>query len=126
MDRGTCRGCKATVLWAVMESGKRNPLNPEPDAERGNIRVPDDYPLTKAKALGAELAAGQRAMGERLYLSHFASCPERGKFRKSERKAKALITTKRTRPESSDRVRRNADVRRSARASLGSPPDDEP
>lgn len=86
MDRGNCRGCGTLIYWTVMESGKRNPLNPEPDAERGNIELPDGEQRTRARALGADAAAGARAQGRTLYLSHFATCPKRGSFRKKDRK----------------------------------------
>ena len=84
MDRGNCRGCGTLIYWVVMESGKRNPLNPEPDAERGNILIPDDG--SRARSLGLDAAAGARAQGRELYLSHFATCPARAKFRKKDRK----------------------------------------
>jgi len=88
-DIGPCRACKASMRWVVMASGKRNPLNPTPDAHKGNILLPDDdearalgVPVGRAVTLSTSEAARRRAMGESLYLSHFATCPNRGDFGK--------------------------------------------
>jgi hypothetical protein len=58
MDAGKCLACGAKLLWHVGKSGKQNPLNAEPDPN-GRIFVD-----------------GVR------YTSHFATCPQAGRFRK--------------------------------------------
>lgn len=90
MDRGKCRGCGEAIYWVRMKSGKRNPMNAEPDPERGNVLVVDDevdvgfygVPLNTGVPLGADQAAEARTQGTPLYLSHFATCPARARFRK--------------------------------------------
>lgn len=64
-----------------MESGKRCPIDPEPDAERGNIQLPGEDE-TRARTYGPLQAAAERSKGTPLYLSHFATCPQRQAFRK--------------------------------------------
>lgn len=68
-----------------MASGKRAPLNRDPDPERGNVILCDEddsrlleIPPGRAVQLGRVDAILERARGERdLYLSHFATCPAR-------------------------------------------------
>lgn len=89
-DRGRCRACPAQIRWVVMASGKRNPLNVEPDAERGNVLIiesevdADLYGVAvgRAVALGPLEASAEREKGSDLFLSHFATCPNRGQFRR--------------------------------------------
>jgi hypothetical protein len=89
-DRGRCRACPAPVKWVIMASGKRNPLDREPDPERGNVIIVDsdelaaalDVPLGRAVALGgARLKRARETPGRDLYISHFATCPARQQFR---------------------------------------------
>lgn len=78
-DRGTCRGCKAHVRWVVMaKTGKKNPLDPEPSDE-GNVIV--DLDTGQAETQTHEQAQLLREAGAALYISHFATCPERNRFR---------------------------------------------
>lgn len=74
-----CRSCRAPILWAGSERGKWIPLDREPyvgDSPRGLFvlrgevaiaTTPDAFP------------------GERLYRSHFASCPDFERWRGSRR-----------------------------------------
>lgn len=67
-ERGSCRSCGATVLWVETESGKKMPLDAEP--ERRFV-----------------IEAGHDPMRARLrntYVSHFSTCPQAERWRKSE------------------------------------------
>jgi hypothetical protein len=80
---GLCRSasCRQRVLWVTMEkSGKPNPLNPDPDPDRGNVVVDDHY---VGHQVGAATAAALREQGVELWLSHFATCPDREQHRAS-------------------------------------------
>jgi hypothetical protein len=79
-----CRACPAQVRWVVMaRSGKRAPINPEPDAEKGNVMLIADAAdeaifkaeIGQALVLAGEALEEERANGTDLYLSHFATCP---------------------------------------------------
>lgn len=75
-----CRSCHAPVRWVVMaKTGRRNPLNEEPDGQHGNVVIDDDGRGHTLKVDDVERA---RAAGEELYLSHFATCPQRKDWRK--------------------------------------------
>lgn len=66
----TCRSCSRPITWMVTPKNRRMPLDLEP-AESGNVRVLGDVAYT----LRAEELENARSQGERLYVSHFATCP---------------------------------------------------
>jgi hypothetical protein len=73
-----CRSCKAPIRWARMiGSGKPNPLDVDP-SDQGNVVIHEDG---RAEALNREQVAEARAAGATLYLSHFATCPDRQTWR---------------------------------------------
>ena len=63
----------------MAKTGRKNPLDPEP-SDQGNVIV--DADSGEAEALPAERAALLREAGAALYISHFATCPNRSKFRR--------------------------------------------
>lgn len=87
-DRGQCRSCRAMLLWATMTTtGRKNPLNYEPDAEKGNVRLlghglAEALPMAEAERIrrGPTLT-DQDVPVEALYLSHFATCPKAERHR---------------------------------------------
>lgn len=67
-ERGTCRSCGAAVLWVETDSGKRMPLDAEP--ERRFV-----------------IEAGVSPMKARLrntYQSHFSTCVDADRWRKEK------------------------------------------
>lgn len=77
-----CRTCNASILWARTERGKRIPLDAEPyegDDDRGLfvLREPDDPEGPLAIA-----AWGLDGL-EPHYRSHFATCPDAARHRRS-------------------------------------------
>lgn len=55
-DKGTCKTCGAAILWVVLASGKRHPLNAEPEVRY--VEYEGGWALSKT------------------YLTHFATCPD--------------------------------------------------
>jgi hypothetical protein len=86
-ERRKCRWCGARMLMARMPSGKDNPLDYEPNPEKGNVVLDGHgkgYALTKVEV--ERLRAGPTLMDPNVpaidrYLSHWASCPEAPKHR---------------------------------------------
>lgn len=77
-----CRGCGARIRWAVTEAGKRIPLDPEPRPD-GNVHVYDG--VAYVLDLDGLPLHDHRAHGDhRLYVSHFATCPQAASFRKKK------------------------------------------
>lgn len=73
-----CRSCGAPIRWVTMDTGSRNPIDPEP-SDRGNLDIADPQ---RAKIVNRAEAEQRRAAGDELYLSHFASCPHAGRHRR--------------------------------------------
>jgi hypothetical protein len=70
-----CRSCQAEIVWAVTENGKRVPLDAVPAERPSGLfklvpRVSDPTPLAVSVS------------GERVYLSHFATCPNAEQHRR--------------------------------------------
>lgn len=81
-----CDKCRAPVEFVTMAaSGKINPLDSEPDPERGNVWILT-YGRDKGKGLtlGGPLLEAARKDGLALHLSHFATCPEAEHFRRND------------------------------------------
>lgn len=83
---GTCRACGARMLWAIMPSGRANPLNAEEvPAELGkgiialNPRTGHGMPVTYAVI---ENCPAWSEAGISFHTSHFATCPERRQFKR--------------------------------------------
>lgn len=78
-----CRTCRAPVVWAVLPSGRRIPLDPEPDPA-GRVRLDAIGPATDraAMVLPTDEAEAAHAAGEDLYVSHFATCPQADQHRR--------------------------------------------
>ncbi len=77
-DSGKCRSCNVAVLWVILASGRRMPLDATPCPGKGNVRLlPGGAEVLSGDAL-TEASDAQ----EELYLSHFATCPNANKHRK--------------------------------------------
>lgn len=82
-----CEKCEAPIEKLLMATtGNRNPINAEPDPERGNIwKITYGRDKGKGLTLGGPLLDAARKEGLALHLSHFATCPEAESFRKGNR-----------------------------------------
>lgn len=72
-----CRSCRRPILWAITANGHRAPVDSVP-VPAGNLRLSRTQAgVTRRVELlvGVELERA-RSAGERLYLSHFATCPD--------------------------------------------------
>ena len=74
----TCRSCGADIIWArTVPGGKLMPVNVEP-SERGNLV------LTGDSTIGFDVSVMDRKDdGHEYYLSHYATCPQAGQWRKA-------------------------------------------
>lgn len=81
----SCRApsCRAPLMWVRTQAGKPLPLDPDPDPKAGTVVLSDDLTgQTFAEVLGPDAAAAASVRGERLYVPHFATCPEADTFRR--------------------------------------------
>jgi hypothetical protein len=82
-----CRACSAEILWVTMaDSGKRAPLDMVPTTA-GSIAVAG----TTARVLTGEQRERVLAAGNRLYVSHFATCSNPDYFRRKPESAHARL-----------------------------------
>lgn len=69
-----CRSCGALVLWVEMvPTGKKKPLDAVP-TEQGTIERRRGK--VSSKWFGRVVPSSERVPGSRLYVSHFATCPD--------------------------------------------------
>lgn len=73
-----CRSCNAPIRWERTEQGKSIPLDVEP-RDDGNVHIYDRVAYV-LDVHGAAIAE-HRANGDRLYVSHFATCPDAAEHR---------------------------------------------
>ena len=80
-----CGSCGAEVIWADTITGRRMPLDAKPTKD-GNIILGTRHgqpPLALVQT--AQTLERLKAKGERLYTSHFATCPNASKHRHNGR-----------------------------------------
>ena len=66
-----CRHCSGPILWVTLDTGKRMPVDPEPDDE-GTVAAHRDH---RGDWVGHVLTADQRTAGyEQRFVTHFATC----------------------------------------------------
>jgi len=81
-----CRSCKAVIVWCETLAGKNMPVDIEPSSTAGNVELsPRRGASPLARVLGAIPAEEARAEGRELFVSHFYTCPDRARWRGTER-----------------------------------------
>jgi len=70
----TCRSCGATIVWAITDSGKRMPVDAEPDPA-GNLSIWESGEGWRVTVVPEEWD-GLR------YRPHFATCPDSESWRR--------------------------------------------
>lgn len=79
----TCRSCGAEIRWVTMAfSSKSAPLNAEPDRNKGNVVIVGSNVGILIGGLNDEARERAEKHGVEFHLSHFATCPQREKWRK--------------------------------------------
>jgi len=92
MKLSRCRSCGEAILWTITTNGKRMPVDAEPVVAARGFRL-DETVLDDAQMGFNEddLRPGKELLvtfvveappGERLYQSHFATCPNAAEHRR--------------------------------------------
>ncbi len=71
MGMGTCRSCRAPIVWAKKADGKPMPLDQVPPSV-GNVRIENGF-----------VVVGKRGTGP--YQPHFVTCPDAEEWRRGRR-----------------------------------------
>jgi hypothetical protein len=75
-----CRSCQAEVVWVITERGRRMPLDAEPRYD-GNVVIQVD---AEGQEVGHYLRRGDVLKpGTPRYVSHFSTCPDAERHRRS-------------------------------------------
>lgn len=87
METETCRSCGAKIIWATTLNGRSMPVDAEPNPEQGNLflarGLSDSVVAITLSGLNAHARVSARRVGVNLFTSHFATCPDHAKWRKS-------------------------------------------
>lgn len=91
---GECGSCKAPVHWAITPSGKRAPIDYEPQPERGNVLLlkPSTLQSGGDVLLAVTLSGDALELGRRgghLFLNHWATCPDKAEWRAKQEAKRA-------------------------------------
>lgn len=87
MNKSTCRGCGAPIVWIKTPGGKAMPCDPSPIYFRPAPGAKEKIVTTKGEVLSAEIVHGAEA-ADAGYRPHWATCPQADSFkRKGGRKA---------------------------------------
>lgn len=79
-----CRGCGRPILWIRTAAGRSMPCDPELVTYWQRAGGREKIVTPNGEVLSAELAgAPDRATGLG-YISHFATCPERDRFKRRQ------------------------------------------
>jgi hypothetical protein len=79
-----CSSCGAEIRWVKTGRGKNMPLDCRP-SDHGNVVIQKDGAGNEVAHVVADRrdADAHRALGHPTYTSHFASCPQAAKHRRT-------------------------------------------
>lgn len=76
VDKGTCRGCGAAIMWIVNENGKKEPF----DAKATRmLRLAGDGDPDKTIVAFVEPEVKFKVVAG--HINHFVTCPQHDQFR---------------------------------------------
>lgn len=82
MAMGTCRGCGAPIRWIRTQGGKSMPCEPEPATYWQSATGLYKLVTPNGEVVSASIEGDPQTATGIGYMSHFATCPYAGKFRK--------------------------------------------
>lgn len=81
MNKATCRGCGAPIVWIKTPAGKAMPCDPAPVYYKAAPGGKDKIVTTRGEVVSCEIAPGGEAT-DAGYRPHWATCPQAGQFKK--------------------------------------------
>ena len=84
MKYGTCRGCGAPIVWIRTPAGKAMPCDPEIVTYWQSPIGPHRIVTPNGEVLPANLNGDPQQATGLGYISHFATCPKAGSFRRNK------------------------------------------
>jgi hypothetical protein len=74
----TCKSCQAPIVWTTTTNGKRMPVDADPVLTPRGFRLSDE---DQDEAAPIATFVTTPDAGERLYQSHFSTCPQGANWR---------------------------------------------
>ena len=78
MKLAACRSCDAPIIWTVTTNGKRMPVDADPIVAARGFRLDDEVEGEAPLAIFTQTPAAD----ERLFVSHFSTCPNAAQHRR--------------------------------------------
>lgn len=80
MNKSTCRGCGAPIVWIKTKAGKAMPCDPSPIFYKPVPGAKEKIVTLKGDVVSAEIIPAADAH-EAGYRPHWATCPQAGSFK---------------------------------------------
>lgn len=80
MNKATCRGCGARIVWIKTPAGKAMPCDPSPVYYKADPEGKDRIVTTRGEVVACTITTGADAT-DAGYRPHWATCPQAGTFR---------------------------------------------
>ena len=84
MNKATCRGCGAPIVWIKTPGGKSMPCDPAPTYYRQQEGAKAKIVTTRGEVVSCEIVPAAEADGAG-YVPHWSTCPLAGSFKKGGR-----------------------------------------
>ena len=81
MNKATCRGCGAPIVWIKTPAGKAMPCDPAPVYYKAAPGGKDKIVTTRGEVVSCEIVPGAETT-DAGYRPHWATCPQAGQFKK--------------------------------------------
>lgn len=81
MNRATCRGCGAPIVWIKTPAGEAMPCDPAPVYYKAALGGKDKIVTTRGEVVSCEIVPGAEAT-DAGYRPHWATCPQVGQFKR--------------------------------------------
>ena len=82
MNKAKCKGCGKTILWIKTVSGKSMPCDPEPVTYWEKQKAAGKVVTPNGEVISCEFDGDTSKATGTGYISHYATCPSAGQFRK--------------------------------------------
>lgn len=84
MNKATCRGCGAPIVWIKTPTGKAMPCDPSPVYYKPAPGGKEKIVTLRGEVISCEIVAGADAT-DAGYRPHWATCPQAGNFKRGGR-----------------------------------------
>lgn len=81
MNKGTCRGCGAPIVWIKTPAGRSMPCDPELVYYRQQDGAKAKIVTTRGEVVSCEIVTAAEADGAG-YVPHWSTCPQAATFKK--------------------------------------------